>query len=438
MQPFVAADAGAYGPLISSIPDPLKRIQEQLAFKSGLEAQQAETAFKRAQIEAAAVKQRRTEQAQAAVQAALSNPTAENISGLMMQYPEIAEELKKAWDLKDEAARAADFGALSEMWSAVENGRPDLAASIARQRYEADKAAGRADETDLAIVEMLESGDPAKIAQAKGLIGMGIKSSGGAEHFGSVSGALDPKLEATDGIVWDERTGEVKGQLPGAGIRTVEGVGIFNVDIPGVPTLGGGSATGTVQSGSPPAAVPSTPEEAVQTGRSTVVSVFSGAGIPTPVIAGALGNFDVEGGWTGAVGDGGKARGIAQWHPDRLANYERAVGKPFSPTDYEGQARFFLWEMQNPEKAGMTVAQRDAILNAKTPEQAAMLIDRHYERSSGKHRRQRVEMARRHAQALGSGGYYGAGGTAPQATAVLNGQTYYKIGGQWFDNPEGN
>lgn len=127
--------------------------------------------------------------------------------------------------------------------------------------------------------------------------------------------------------------------------------------------------------------------------QQTVLTNFQAAGLSAPVIAGFLGNFDIEGGYSGAKGDGGKASGIAQWHADRIANYEKATGKPYDPTDIDSQSKFVLWEMQNPKQAGMTVAQRDAILNAKTPQEAAELIDKYYERSSGKDRQKRIDAA---------------------------------------------
>ena len=75
--------------------------------------------------------------------------------------------------------------------------------------------------------------------------------------------------------------------------------------------------------------------------------------MPAHVVAGFLGNFEAEGGYSGAKGDGGTAAGIAQWRGERQANFERVVGKPVSQASPEEQARFVLWEMQNPEAAGM-------------------------------------------------------------------------------------
>jgi hypothetical protein len=129
-----------------------------------------------------------------------------------------------------------------------------------------------------------------------------------------------------------------------------------------------------------------------------VGNVLSQAGMPAPVVAGFLGNFHVEGGYGGAKGDGGASTGIAQWNGERATNFQRVIGKPVAQATPVEQARFVAWEMQNPVAAGMTVAQRDQILAARTPEEAAALIDQFYERSSGEHRQHRVAAA----------SYYGA------------------------------
>lgn len=137
-----------------------------------------------------------------------------------------------------------------------------------------------------------------------------------------------------------------------------------------------------------------------------VGNVLSSGGLPAPVVAGFLGNFHVEGGYGGAKGDGGSAAGIAQLRGERQANFQRVIGKPVGDATPEEQARFTLWEMQNPEAAGMTVEQRDAIMAAKTPEEAAALIDQFYERSSGQHRDRRVAAAK----------MYGQGGKSDETT----------------------
>jgi hypothetical protein len=133
-----------------------------------------------------------------------------------------------------------------------------------------------------------------------------------------------------------------------------------------------------------------------------VAQVLSGAGLPPHVVAGFLGNFDAEGGYGGAKGDGGTASGIAQWRGERAVNFQRVIGKPVDQATPDEQAKFVVWEMQNPEAAGMTTAERDAILKAPTAEAAAALIDQHYERSSGQHLAKRMASAKEHAVALGA------------------------------------
>lgn len=128
------------------------------------------------------------------------------------------------------------------------------------------------------------------------------------------------------------------------------------------------------------------------------VGAVLGARMPPAVVAGFLGNFEVEGGHSGAKGDGGTASGLAQWRDDRRDNFRAMFGKDPSEASITEQAEFVAWEMDNPThpSVGMTVEQRDAILAADDPEEAAELIDKYYERSSGEHRDRRRDAARAH------------------------------------------
>lgn len=150
-------------------------------------------------------------------------------------------------------------------------------------------------------------------------------------------------------------------------------------------------------------------------------------GLPAPVVAGLLGNFHVEGGYGGATGDGGSAAGIGQWRGERRQNFVKRYGVDPSKATMEQQADFVKWEFDNPQAAGMTVAQRNAILNARTPEEAAALIDQHYERSSGEHRGRRVAAAGQAGRALG--GRSSGGGQQAPAQAQGTGPSVVSLGG---------
>lgn len=107
--------------------------------------------------------------------------------------------------------------------------------------------------------------------------------------------------------------------------------------------------------------------------------------------SGIVGNLMVESGAnlsTTAVGDGGKAYGIAQWHPDRQKLFKRKFGKDIRESTLEEQLQFVQYELQNNEyKAGARLSE------ATTAQEAAAIIDALYERSSGAHRGRRVGVA---------------------------------------------
>ena len=169
-------------------------------------------------------------------------------------------------------------------------------------------------------------------------------------------------------------------------IRQSLGIGNFVTYDVGDPLLDGtGAVGGQISMGAPQVAVANTLRQ---------------SGLSDAVVAGFMGNFHVEGGYTGAQGDGGTAGGIAQWRNERRANFQKIIGVDPTKASPEQQAKFVAWELNNPKSAGMTQAQADAIKNAKTPQQAAELIDKFYERSDGAARGSRIAAAGGFAQAF--------------------------------------
>ena len=108
---------------------------------------------------------------------------------------------------------------------------------------------------------------------------------------------------------------------------------------------------------------------------------FQAAGWSKEQAAGIVGNLQTESGKnldTTATGDGGKAKGIAQWHPDRQAKFKEVIGKDISQSTLEDQLKFVDWELKNTEKSA-----GDKLKQAKSAAQAAQIVDKTYERSSG-------------------------------------------------------
>lgn len=194
---------------------------------------------------------------------------------------------------------------------------------------------------------------------------------------------------------------------------------------------------GTSGSGGPAGAIAAAALGGPPTGLGTPMSIgapqqevataLKAGGLSDAVVAGFLGNFHIEGGYSGATGDGGTAGGIAQWRLERRDNFVKQFGKDPSQASAGEQAKFVLWELQNPEAAGMTKEQAAQIRAAKTPEEAADLIDRYYERSDGKARSARVSAAQRASDLI-------AGRLAQTGTANQNSQMHaYSFATDWAE-----
>lgn len=115
---------------------------------------------------------------------------------------------------------------------------------------------------------------------------------------------------------------------------------------------------------------------------------------------GIAANIEVESKFkTNALGDGGKAYGIAQWHPDRQAKFQQVYGKAIRESNFQEQLEFVNWELNNTEKKAGNI-----IRTATSAAQAAALVDQHYERSSGAHRQIRVNIAQKYEKGEGLSG----------------------------------
>lgn len=187
--------------------------------------------------------------------------------------------------------------------------------------------------------------------------------------------------------------------------------------------VAGETATGASAMATPSTGVVSKSE----TGRpEEAQAFFEDKGWTKEQSAGIVGNLFVESGLrTDAVGDGGKAYGIAQWHPDRQATFERVYGKPIKQSSFQEQLEYVNWELNNTEKrAG------DALRGAGSAADAAAIVDKQYERSSG------AAIAQRQANATAiSGGDYAnlqGGGGSGGAEQSFSAQSALEMGKKIF------
>jgi hypothetical protein len=91
------------------------------------------------------------------------NPTAQGAAELALRYPQQREAIKQAWDGYDEATRNDELKAVSEGYSALVAGRPDLAIESVQRRIEGRRAAGQDTASEERILKVLnESPDTAR------------------------------------------------------------------------------------------------------------------------------------------------------------------------------------------------------------------------------------------------------------------------------------
>ena len=187
------------------------------------------------------------------------------------------------------------------------------------------------------------------------------------------------------------------GMLPGtgpAGQNSIAGkLDAMNKNKSGVVPTGAGGATPGKGAGT-------------SANADTAMKFFLAAGYSKEQAAGIVGNLQTESGRNldvNAVGDGGQARGIAQWHPDRQAAFAKMFGHDIKQSTLEEQLKFVDYELKNTEKSA-----GDKLKLAKSAAQAAQLVDKLYERSSG------AALASRVANAVALAGPEG-GATVAQA-----------------------
>lgn len=77
-----------------------------------------------------------------------------------------------------------------------------------------------------------------------------------------------------------------------------------------------------------------------------------------------------------AVGDGGRAYGVAQWHPDRQAAYKRWSGKDIRQSSLGEQLAFVNYELTE----GRERAAGGQLRRTTTADEAAQVVSRYYER----------------------------------------------------------
>ena len=114
-----------------------------------------------------------------------------------------------------------------------------------------------------------------------------------------------------------------------------------------------------------------------QARRDEAMQYFVSQGWSKAQAAGIVGNIQKESMFNyKALGDNGKAFGLAQWHPDRQANFKKAYGKDIRQASYKEQLAFINYELTKGEEKSAG----NKLKKAKTAGQAGAVVSEFYER----------------------------------------------------------
>lgn len=119
---------------------------------------------------------------------------------------------------------------------------------------------------------------------------------------------------------------------------------------------------------------------------------FTSQGWTPEQAAGIVGNLQKESQFdAGAVGDGGKAHGIAQWHPDRQANFKKRYGKSIKNSSYAEQLAFVNFELTKGTEQGAG----NRLKKSRSAANAGAVVSEFYERPADKagEKRERASIA---------------------------------------------
>jgi hypothetical protein len=165
------------------------------------------------------------------------------------------------------------------------------------------------------------------------------------------------------------------------------------------PTFGSGAPRGGAPGGGAPAGPaattgPSTLDPTAAGGRGVQLAqaLQRDLGLTPEQASGVVGNLMRESGLQSDIEErgGGGGYGLAQWTGSRRRDLEQfAAQRGKSPGDFDTQYQFLLHELRGSESRALSTLRQ-----ARTPEEAAFVFDRDFERSGVKAMGERTANAR--------------------------------------------
>lgn len=157
-----------------------------------------------------AIQQRQTQQEQQVAQqqaaarmnsdlyAVASNPNASgaDYAGLMTRYPQLSENLKRSWDVLNSQQRQTKIDEASQVYSALQSGKPDVAKDYLKGLAAAAENSG--DARTLAGLQAMIKQIDIDPSAAKTSMGMALVAQAGPDKFAEAFGKLGAEQRAQD------------------------------------------------------------------------------------------------------------------------------------------------------------------------------------------------------------------------------------------------
>lgn len=289
---FAAADRVVPNLRDQLVQDAVLKMQQQ-QFDAVQQQRQAQAQAAQQQAEQEAAFQRDLEQA-------MLTGDPRQILALRMRYPDLAKGMKDAFDSLDEDERRRNLTQIGTIYARGQAGDFAGAAGELRRRIEADQASGMADPQDLAMLEELESGIPARQKAALAAVGIQLAAIE-PDKFGETYAKLNPseRIDPTQ-REYEWRAAQFGRAAANAWLQTqdtklvpvTQGGTVFQVGGDTVPMDGfGGGIVATpgqqAESERMRQMFPNAPEFGPETQRGGDPSGL-GAGAPAPAIPGNL------------------------------------------------------------------------------------------------------------------------------------------------------
>ncbi|WP_119690562.1 hypothetical protein [Acinetobacter soli] len=153
---------------ILDLPNPMDTVQKSFNYGFNTAAQVEEVKLKQEQL---ALQKKQQAQMQADLADLASNPSPEGYAKVMTMYPQLSENLKRAYDTMDDGKRKAVFNTSSQVFAALSNKQEDIAKQFLTDQAIGYENAGNTKDASVArgIIKLIDT-DPDAARASVGML----------------------------------------------------------------------------------------------------------------------------------------------------------------------------------------------------------------------------------------------------------------------------